>query len=362
MNTVLDDAIEALLNDAIARRLMPGAVVGYLAEGRRVVRPFGHLNYGANAPEVTRTTVYDVASITKVLPTNTLLLQLIERDKIALDDKVIDYLPEMDNPYRDMMRIRHLLSYTVQVSLDTNINFYAQSHPEKFLDLLSHAPLVHPPGHSYKYSDVPAIWMGQIVERVYGEPLDKVAQRELFDPMGLGSTTFWPVAGSQVAPTEFNRRGLVQGEVHDETAWSMRSQGVVVGSAGVFSTTDDLLCFADMLIKSGSTSAAQILSEETVASLSRVEPASRRPRGWFIEHDEPDGMGVLSGSLHMKGFTGSMVMWHPKAKRAVVVTANCLLPERPADREVIYEFWRQLGRIVLPAKLDVESKFNDVTI
>jgi CubicO group peptidase (beta-lactamase class C family) len=186
----MNDKIAQVIEQAISGRIFPGAVIGYLIEGKPMVLPFGHLTYEHGAVKVTTETVYDVASITKSIPTSSLALQLIDQGKLSLDDYAVKYLPELKGQYMDRMRIRHLLTYTAVLQLEKGLGSYAREGAKKISQILFESPLVAPPGEKYVYTNAPAIWMGIIIERVMKQTLNIAAAEQLFEPLHMDRTTF----------------------------------------------------------------------------------------------------------------------------------------------------------------------------
>ena len=209
----LGKQIQALCELAVRKRTFPGCSVGYIRSGRAVVLNYGSLTYEADAPIVRDETIYDVASITKSVATASLMLKLLETGRITLDDKVIDFIPELKNEHRENILIRHLLTYTVTFDLDGGVAALARANPDRVVEQLLRVPLVSPPGESYWYTNGPAILMGLVVERVYRQALDKVALNELFEPLGMNRSTFEPSAARDdlVAPTEIGTDGDIKG-------------------------------------------------------------------------------------------------------------------------------------------------------
>ncbi|MDB5178170.1 MAG: hypothetical protein JWN01_113 [Patescibacteria group bacterium] len=236
--------VEQICERAIRERVFPGCTVGWIRRGKTEVRAFGRLTYEAGAPAVTAETTYDVASITKSIPTSSIILKLLEDGRVALDDQAIAYVPELQNEFRERILIRHLLTYTVIFDLPGGLAKVARETPDQLLERLFTCPLLAPPGERYHYTNSPAILLGLIVERICGRPLDEVAQELFFKPLGMKNTTFHPgLPAEAVAPTEVDWRGEVRGSVHDEAGWALRESGKPPGHAGLFSTTGDVLKF-----------------------------------------------------------------------------------------------------------------------
>jgi CubicO group peptidase (beta-lactamase class C family) len=346
----MDEHIRGIMRQAVADRVFPGAVVGYVRDGQTTVLPFGHLRYDGAEP-VTAETVYDVASITKSIPTSMLALSLIDAGRLGLDDHVIKYLPEVQNEYCEQMLVRHLLTYTVVWDVPGGLSAAARGGAEAVRQALLTAPLLAPPGQRYFYTNPPAILLGWIVERICGQSLDEVAAERFFGPLGMAHTAFRPetLAGAVVAPTEVDGRGEVRGQVHDEAAWALRQAGQVAGNAGLFSTAPDLLRFAEMLLAGGELSGQRYLSAEMVARISInqvAELGACAGLGW--ELGQPQFMGARgSDRLFGKtGFTGCFILIDPVRQAALVLLSNRIHPKRPPNREAINAVRRPIADLV----------------
>ncbi len=342
----LDTQLLGLCEAAIRERVFPGCQVGYIRAGKQTVLPVGSLTYEAGAPAVRADTRYDVASVTKSIPTATLLLKLIDQGKAGLGDQIIKYIPELSNAYREQILVRHLLTYTVVFDIPS-IAAMAKQDPDNLLKNLLAAPLLAPPGEKYFYTNAPAILMGLVVEDVTGRRLDEVAQDDFFGPLGMTHTAFdgRNLPSEQVAPSEIDERGEVRGEPHDETAWALRRQGMTSGHAGLFTTAGDLLQFCDMIIAGGKHDGMRYLREEMVGQMRAnqiPELDARAGLGWEIERPDVMGRAQRPGLLMKSGFTGCWVAIGPDVGNALVLLSNRNYPKRP-PREPFQAFMRGLN-------------------
>jgi CubicO group peptidase (beta-lactamase class C family) len=345
----MDEHIRQLCDRAISSRVFPGCQVAYVRAGRQSAQAFGRLTYDDKAPDVTNETRYDVASVTKSVPTSSLLLKLIEDGQVGLDDPVIKYIPELSNEYREQILVRHLLTYTVVFDI-TGMAALAKSHPSNLLAELLRSPLKSPPGTSYFYTNAPAILMGMIIEKVTHLNLAAAANRIFIGPLEMNHTTFdaTPLANETVAPSEVDDRGEVRGAPHDESTWALRESGHTGGAAGLFSTAGDLLKFAEMLLAEGKPGKEQILRPDTVALMHTNQLAALGEKaglGWEMGRAD-----ILSDKhspeMFMKtGFTGCLIMIDPEHKAALVHLSNRTYPQRQ-DRQPLRDFWRGLIDIV----------------
>ncbi|MFQ5778711.1 MAG: glycoside hydrolase family 3 N-terminal domain-containing protein, partial [Terriglobia bacterium] len=250
-------AVFSLLDQAVADGVTPGGVLAVGHQGRLVaLHPFGRTRYDAKAPRVQADTLYDLASLTKVVGTTTAAMMLYERKALPTEASIIDYLPELertpDSAAKARITIRHLLSHSSGFPGYIRL-FQEVKDRSQLLERIYSLPLEYPPGTRSVYSDLAIILLGEILERASGKPLDEFVRQNLFEPLGLRNTRYNPPAAwrDRIAPTEDDRefRGrLVHGEVHDENAWVM---GGVAPHAGLFSTARDLAVFCQLLLNGG---------------------------------------------------------------------------------------------------------------
>jgi CubicO group peptidase (beta-lactamase class C family) len=336
---------------AIREHVFPGCVAGYVRDGETTVLPFGGQTYEPIAEAVTAKTVYDVASITKSIPTSCLMLHLVERGLVSLDDKVVLYIPELANEYREQILVRHLLTYTVIFDLPQGLSGVAKEFPNQILENVFTAPLAAVPGTKYLYTSAPALLAGLIIERIAKMPLNDFAN-QVFGPLPMRRTAFstgW-VEPHTVAPSEIDDRGLVRGVPHDEAAWALRGTGRIAGHAGLFTTAPDLLVFANMLLNEGEYDGARYFDPKTVNMMHTNQlPADLHATGLGWEMARPEVMGT-HGSKQLfgkTGFTGCIVLIDPEKQRALVFVSNRTYPQRPSTREPINKVFRELADLVL---------------
>ncbi|MFQ5694989.1 MAG: glycoside hydrolase family 3 N-terminal domain-containing protein, partial [Terriglobia bacterium] len=238
--------VRALLDAAVANGVFPGGVLAVGYQGRlAALHPFGGMTYDEDAAPVRADTLYDLASLTKVVATTSAAMVLYERRRLPLEAPVVDFVPELkhdpDGEAKAHIQIRHLLTHSS--GLPGYIRLFQQVDTrEKILDSIYKLPLEYPTGSRSVYSDLGIILLGEVLERASGRPLDLFLRENLFDPLGMHETLFNPPARlrDRIAPTEEDpdfRGRLIQGEVHDENAWVM---GGVAPHAGLFSTARDL--------------------------------------------------------------------------------------------------------------------------
>src|SRR5262249_19308444 len=271
---------------AVADKAFPGATLAVGSKGKVSLHAFGNLSYEANSPTVVLRTMYDIASLTKVVVTTTLAAKLVENDfavPLDLDARVDRYLPEWatgpdPNNWRSRVTVRHLLTHTS--GLPPFKEYWRTSTGKQdTLNRIFAEPLDYEPSTKEVYSDLGIILMATIIERLTGRNLDELAKTYIFTPLGMKNTTYlpdrklWP----STAPTEVDknlRHRLVQGEVHDENAFTM---GGVSGHAGVFSTAPDLAAFCQMLLNGGVYAHRRILKRATISQLTAPHHLSNPP-------------------------------------------------------------------------------------
>lgn len=349
---MMQDEIQELIEGAIEDTVFPGAVVGYADQNDIRILPFGRLTYDVNAEGVTAETTYDLASITKVIPTSSIIVSLIEKGYLSPEDQVIKYIPEIENSDREKILIKHLLTFTVTLDLPQSLTAYAPDGAQAILNTIYKTPLTDPPGQRYCYSNAPTILLGIIAERTLKKPLDKIADELFFKPLQMNSTTFHPELLNQalIAPTEINERGEVRGQVHDETAWALYRAGFISGHAGVFSTAGDLLIFGQMLLTEGKYNGHRYFEPSTVKKM-RTELINNgrfgMALGWEMNQSDYMSANISAKTFGKDGFTGTMLLIEPEKKKCLVLLSNRTYPKRPQTSDAVNKIRRNLADIVL---------------
>lgn len=347
----MNDAIKAVVDQAIADKVFPGAVVGFIKHGQRTVLPFGKFTYDTASPAVSLETVYDLASVTKTIPTNSIILKLIEDGRLSADDPVVKFVPELAMAGRDQILIKHLLTFTVLFALKSRLTSYASGGAAAIYRAIYESPLAYPPGEHYHYSNAPIILLAQIAERVSNQPLDKLADRLFFRPLGMASTSFHPeqLDLSRVPPTEINQRGEVRGQVHDETAWALYQKSIIGGHAGLFSTAGDLLTFGEMLLNGGELAGRRCFKTETVGAMSREvfnDSKFGMALGWELKQSDYMSPALPANVFGKDGFTGTLILIEPINQTCLVILSNRTYPERPENSDAINRVRRQIEDVV----------------
>ncbi len=349
----LKTQITPLALQAIEDKIFPGCVVGIVTKnGERQILPFGKHAYDESSPSVKENTIYDMASVTKAIPTASLALQLIDEGKLKLNDKLIDYVPEFRNSDRENVLIKHLLTY----SLDGY--GLASLRKDSFQDLekiLLTQDFEKRPGTVFKYTNIPIALLRFVIERLHGETIDSLADKHFFKPLLMNRSTFYPEKFSkeEIAPTEINDwRGLVHGVVHDESTAIFKEQGKISGYAGLFSTAPDILNFLEMLLHKGTLDGRQYFSEKIISEMNTNQiPELNDFMGLGWELNQPRFMGeyCTPNTFGKTGFTGTLCVCDIEKGIAYVILSNRTFPSRPTDATGINKFRKTIGEIILKA-------------
>jgi len=296
------------------------------------VQAFGHLTYDAGAPAVAIDTIYDLASLTKVVVTTMAAMMLVDEGRLDVEAPVRSLVPEFNGGARDRVTLGHLLSHAS--GLPAWAALYRDTEGrDQYVRRIAAFELERAPGEASVYSDLGFILLGVALERLAGETLDAFASRRIFAPLGMGETCYLPPLSlwPRIAPTEDDpwRGRRLQGEVHDENAHAL---GGVAAHAGVFGTAPDLSRFALMVLAGGRWDGRWLISRETLdhfAALCGV-PGSGYGLGW----DHPSGAHSAAGhrmarsSIGHLGFTGTSIWIDREHRSFVILLANSVHPVR----------------------------------
>ena len=318
----------AMIDHVIQRGIKAGGYPGAsVVVGRRGAsvwqKGFGKLSWGqsSNAVNAERT-IYDLASLTKVVGTTSALMVLYDQGKIHLDDPVSQYIPAFSGGAKDRVTLRMLLEHRSGLPAGRDLWRIAHS-PAEAREAVIATPLGCEPGRCYEYSDLGADMLGFVVEAVSGQGLDEFLELHVFQPLGMTDTHFHPADSlrSRIAPTETSPpRGYpLQGEVHDENAYAL---GGVAGHAGLFSTAADLAVFAQMMLDGGEYDGVRVIADSTIALFTK-RAAGTRALGW----DTCGGSGSCGQYLGEDayghtGFTGTSLWIDPEREMFVVLLTN----------------------------------------
>lgn len=355
----MEENIRAILQKGIDEKVFPGCVVAYVKNDEQKVIPHGHFTYDTSSPEVKEDTIYDVASITKTIPTSSLLLYLIDSGRLSLDDKVISFIPEFySGKYKDQVTLWHLLTYSIELDLPA-FSTLKDGQPDDIIDLAIKANLKSEPGKKNStgekiiQTNAVACLMGLVIQKVTGKNVAELGEEIFFEPLGMKRSTFFPnkFDKNEIAPTAFDtwRNRLVHGEVHDESTFVLQ-QKYILGAAGLFSTASDILNFMSMLIQKGTHNGKKFLSEGILEKMwtNQLENIDESMGlGWSV--DEKLFMGKYS-TIHTfgkTGFTGTVVVGDPEKKAVMVMLSNRIYPEPTRDFSKINAIRREICDIVL---------------
>lgn len=332
MSALRLDAITRVLRRGISEGGFPGAAVVVGRRGSAVYsQGFGRLSWGADAPSVSPDhSVYDLASLTKVIGTTTAIMLLYDAGKLTLDDKVHTFFPEFTGGDKDLVTIRDLLTHRGGLPAGRDLWRLAWS-PADAQRLVLDTPLEYAPGTRYIYSDLGADILGFIAERVSGKKLDEFLQERVFTPLGMTETWYRVPANvrERTAPTAtMSVRGYsLQGDVHDENAHAL---GGVAGHAGLFSTAGDLSVFATMMLNKGTYNGTRIISDTTIERFT-ARAAGSRALGWdtCAEHNGAGcGRYMSARAYGHTGFTGTSIWIDPERDMFVVLLTNRVFESR----------------------------------
>jgi CubicO group peptidase (beta-lactamase class C family) len=340
------DEVDRIIEAAVAARAFPGAV---LAVGRRGAlvhfRAFGRQTYDPGAAAVRTDTIWDLASLTKVVVTTTVAMILMDEGRLDLDAPVCRVVPGFRGRGKDVVRVRQLLTHSGGLVWWAPLYEELRGKPA-YLERILEMDLDYEPGTKSVYSDLGLILLGEVLDRLAGAPIQDVARERLLEPLGMRDTQYVPPVAlrPRIAPTERDpwRGRVLRGEVHDENAFAL---GGVAPHAGLFSTAADLARFAQMLLNGGTLGGRRIVSAETVALFTRRAggvPKSTRALGWDTPTDgitprssTPGEPGYSSAgsllsprSFGHTGFTGTSMWMDPDRQLFIILLTNRVHPTR----------------------------------
>ncbi len=330
------DSVRAVMLRALRDSVFPGgiAIIGTRTDILSEVA-VGRIDWAADAPAPNAQTVWDLASLTKVVGMTTAMMQLVERKRIDLDAPVQRYLPEWTGQWKEQVTVRHLMTHSS--GLRAWRAFFQETETlEAARKLLLETPLDTVPGVRYVYSDLGAMLAGMVIERVTGQTLDAYLAANVFGPLRMTDTRYRPPAEwmERVAPTEQDpwRGRLLRGEVHDENAYRF---GQVSAHAGLFSTGADLARFAQAMLNGGELGGARIVQPRTLSDFTRVQNAalSHRTIGWEAPNGTNSAGTVMRApAFGHTGFTGTSMWIDPANDLFIVILTNRVNPTRNNSR------------------------------
>ena len=340
MDSSLSVRLDSIIKQALAEGAAPGAALAVGRFGRLVhQRGYGTLDFTPGSPVVSSATLYDLASLTKVIATTTAAMLLEEEGKLDVARTVHSYLPEFNAPDKEAITVRMLLTHSGGLEAYAPLYLKYRSRAE-FIAQINARPLRSAPGTTTVYSDWDMVLLQAVIERITATPLDQFTTRRVFEPLGMQDTQFLPDTSNaslrqRIAPTavDTSRGGLLQGTVHDGNAWAI---GGVSGHAGLFSSARDLAVFAQTLLWGGTYGDVRIVTPMTVARwTSRQSAASSRALGWDTPAPESSAGRYFSArSFGHTGFTGTSLWVDPERGVFVVLLMNRVNSHGTSTRHV----------------------------
>jgi len=342
----IDEAVHA----AIESKEIPGAVVLVARHGRiGYLKAFGNRAVTGQPEPMTLDTIFDLASLTKVLAATPAIMTLVEQGKIRLDDKVKRYLPLFTGGGKENITLRELLTHYSGLRADFDLSKVWTGYDATMQELWSETTQSEP-GKEFLYSDLNFITLGEVVREVSGQPLDVFVKEHIYSVLRMNETTYNPPESwrPRIAPTETRDRSLqylkghddsaasqviLRGEVHDPTAWRM---GGVSGHAGLFSSARDIAIYAQMLLNRGRYQGVRVFSPLTVRAMTTPQSpkgsTALRGLGWDIEtgYSSPRGDLFADGYGHT-GFTGTSLWIHPATGTFIVILSSRVHPDGRGD-------------------------------
>lgn len=355
MDPSLPARLDSIVRVALAEGAAPGAAIAVGRHGRLVhLQGYGALEYAPDAAPATPTSLYDLASLTKVVATTTAAMILEESGRLALDRTVASYVPELDAPDKSAITVRMLLTHSG--GFEAYAPLYRSIRGRAgYLAAINLRPLAYAPGSRTVYSDWDMVVLQAVIERIVGAPLDTFLESRLFRPLGMTDTRFTPDTANatlrrRIAPTTADSTGaLRRGTVHDGNAWAL---GGVSGHAGLFSTARDLAIFAHLLLNGGTYGDVRILAPSTITRwTARQGLAGSRALGWDTPAPQSSAGRFFSPrSFGHTGFTGTSIWIDPQRGVFVVLLMNRVTPRGETTRYV--QLRRDVADAVQSAILD----------
>ena len=329
---------QLILKNAIESKVFPGAQISISKDGKSLFNGcLGSFTYDKETSLVSNSSIYDVASLTKVLVTTPIIMKLIEQKKLSLDQKVSHFYPQFYGDGKENITIKNLLTHSsgipgyYQFYLDENFK-----NKEDIINYILEVNLNSAVGEKYEYSDLGFILLTSIIEKVSGKSIDRLAHQYIFDPLGMKNTRYLPPVSwkNKIVPTEIDsqyRGRLIHGEVHDENAYLM---GGVSGHAGIFANSIDISYYAQMLLNRGTLNGKRYFNQELIekfTTLQNIPEGSDMALGW----DTPSKSGKGNagkyfslGSYGHLGFTGTSLWVDPNENIIIVLLTNRVHPSR----------------------------------
>ena len=328
-------AMDVAINQAIAAKKCPGGVLWVEHRGVTYHKAYGHRALVPAAEPMTEDTIFDAASLTKVVAATPAMMLLIERGQVKLDEPVKTYIPEFSGEDKDAITVRQLMTHIsgLRGDVETKTDWHGQ---QTAIKKACAEKLQAPPGTAFRYSDINFFLLGEIVQRVSHQPLEEFVAREVYRPLKMVDTCYLPPRSKlgRIAPTEVVNGKPYRGVVHDPTA---RHMGGVAGHAGLFTTAADLARYSRMLLNKGTLDGVRIFKPETVDLMTSVQSppnlTARRGLGWDIDtgYSGPRGKLFPVGSYGHTGWTGGSIWIDPFSQSFVIFLSNRNHPDESGN-------------------------------
>jgi uncharacterized protein YbbC (DUF1343 family)/CubicO group peptidase (beta-lactamase class C family) len=334
---------EKIIRKEIRSGRIPGAVLIIGSSDKIILRKaYGDRSIKPKKQPMTLDTIFDLASLTKVIATTTAVMKLVEDGKLSIDNRISHYWPEFGSNGKEDITVRHLLTHYSGLRADLSLEPDWFGHETALKMIIDEKP-VSPPGSRFIYSDINFEILGELVGKISGESLDAYCSENIFQPLAMKNTFFRPKKSLQgcIAPTQFTngKKGrMLCGEVHDPAAYRMEG---VAGHSGLFSTAGDLSIFAKMLLEGGTLSGVRILNSSTVEMMTLPQsPPEQKPLrgfGWSIDAPLAANRAALLpiGSYGHKGYTGTLIWIDPVSNTFIILLTNRVHPYGKGDAEPV---------------------------
>jgi len=343
--------IDRVVEEEIKKGNIPGAVV-LAGQGNTVLyfKAFGHEVNEPFQEQMTKNTIFDLASLTKPIATATSILILADWGKIELDDYAGKYIPAFACNGKEQVRLHHLLTHTSGLPPYTNAdslkNAFGSPCPDKVIDKICNMKALSKPGEKFRYSCLGYITLARIVEIASGQNIDDFARKNIYKPLKMKRTSYNPPAYhvKDIAATQIVDGQLLRGTVHDPLA---RLMGGISGNAGLFSTASDLSIYCQMLLNSGTWKGVKVLSHEAVSRLTTVQSHGRA-----YGFDVNSGYSWVKGSFAPEnaschtGYTGTSIVCDPASKVYFIILTN---RAHPHDKGTSKQIRTKIADIVFQA-------------
>jgi CubicO group peptidase (beta-lactamase class C family) len=349
--------MDAAIQEAIAAKKIPGGVLWLEHRGNVYHKAYGQRALVPVAEPMTPGTIFDAASLTKVVACAPAVMLLVERGRVALNAPVVTYLKEFAGEGRDAITVRHLLTHTSGLRPDIPLNPDWSGYDTAIRLCCAEKPQAKP-GEKLIYSDTNFILLGEIVRRASGQPFGEFVRRHLCEPLKMWETRFNPPEDmlQRIAPTEVVDGQLLRGVVHDPRA---RRMGGVAGHAGLFTTAHDLARFARFMLNQGELDGVRIFLAKTVRLMTSVQTPptlpTRRGLGWAMDlgSGTPRGNLFPTSSYGHTGWTGTSLWIDPISQTFVIFLSN---RGHPDGHGAVAELRNKLGTLAAEAIRDFEFK------